>query len=168
MKECWCKLLEKPPMQAPGTKNLFAFSIPQRCTRRRTRTVARMEISCRGRAAAFLPADLKSLRVHLPHKRASDIYILTRKMSISRRIAKQRGDKVSELNERQAQMNCDARKKRRFRPLSREKSQLRKELAAVSKFLAPHDKSGWSICFEYILFHLSPLTAHNSQQRAKK
>jgi hypothetical protein len=63
---CWKNHLCKLSAQ----KVCWLFSIPQRCTRRRTRTVARMKISCRGRA--FLSADLS---VHLPDKRARAMYV---------------------------------------------------------------------------------------------
>lgn len=96
----WCKLLEKPPMQPlAGKKNLPFFPFRISGAPALLRTVARMKISCRGRAAAFLRADLS---LHLPDKRYVN----------KQTDRKRRGDKVSELNERQAQMKCDARKKR--------------------------------------------------------
>jgi hypothetical protein len=162
----WCKLLEKPPMQALVAKSLcWLFSIPQRCTRRRTPTVARMKISCRGRA--FLSADLS---VHLPDKRARALYVYYAK-DVNKQTDRQAARRQSFRIKRAASANELRRAQKAVVSSAqriREKSQLRKEQAAVSKFLAPHDKSGWSICFEYIsysIFRLSLHTIHSNEQK---
>jgi len=128
-----------------------------------------MKISCRGRAATFLSADLSSLGVHLPDKRAMYVYYAKDVNKQTDREAARRQSfrikRAASANElRRAQKAVVSSAQRREKKVNSVKSRLRSRNFShrTTKADGP---SALNTYISYSIFRLSLHTIHSNEQK---